>query len=425
MASCPMSADTIRLLDHATQSCPYDAYKELRDNAPVFKDPDTGYYVITRFDDVRNIIRDSKTYTSVPMPESTEFFAMGARTAKAAALFEEKGWAPAPNLLFRDGLEHKQLRKVYDDAFRAGKVKELDVVVEETAYRLIDEMIAAGNQTDWVRALAVPLPLIIIGKQMGAKEEDIWRIKEWTEAFFHRIGLMLPEEEDRAAIEKEIEGQHYFQPIFEDLRKNPDDTVLSYLVNTVIEGWGRTMNDNELHTEMMADTFVGGSETTTNALAAGVMLLIKNPDAWDKLKRDQDKYLRTFVEEVLRLESPVQGLYRFPLEDVELHGVKIPKGATLNVRYAAGNRDERVFENPDSLDLERKRAGAHLAFGMGNHHCLGAPLARRELHWGFKALLDRIAEIKFAPQQGELEYHPHYLLRAMKSLHIEFVPEAK
>lgn len=423
MASCPMSPETIRLLDHETQSCPYDAYKELRDNAPVFVDPDTGYYVITRFDDVRNIIRNSATYTSVPLPESAEFFAMGARTAKAVELFEEKGWAPAPNLLFRDGLEHKQLRKVFDNAFRAGKVKQLDTVVEETAYRLVDDMIADGPQADWVRALAVPLPLIVIGKQMGAKEEDIWRIKEWTEAFFHRIGLMLPEEDDRAAIEKEIEGQHYFQPIFEELRKNPNETVLSDLVNTVIEGWGRTLNDNELHTEMMADTFVGGSETTTNALAAGVMLLIKNPDAWDKLKADQDKYLRTFIEEVLRLESPVQGLYRFALEDVELHGVKIPKGATLNVRYAAGNRDERAFENPDSLDLDRKRAGAHLAFGMGNHHCLGAPLARRELHWGFKALLDRVSEIKFAPQQGELEYHPHYLLRAMKSLHIEFVPE--
>ncbi|MEM7569212.1 MAG: cytochrome P450 [Pseudomonadota bacterium] len=422
MSGCPVSGN-IRLLDVDTQRCPYAAYKDLRDNAPVYQDPDTGYYVVTRFEDVRDIIKDSETYTSAPMPESAEFFAMGARTERAMAIFEEKGWTPAPNLLFRDGLEHKQMRKMFDDAFRAGKVKQLDPSVEETAYRLIDDMIAQGSSADWVRALAVPLPLIIIGKQMGAKEEDIWRIKEWTEAFFHRIGLMLPEEDDKAAIEKEIEGQHYFQPIFEELRKNPNETVLSDLVNTVIEGWGRTLTDNELHTEMMADTFVGGSETTTNALAAGVMLLIENPDVWAKLKADQDKYLRTFIEEVLRLESPVQGLYRFARKDVELHGVKLPKGATLNVRYAAGNRDEREFANPEKIDLDRKRAGAHLAFGMGNHHCLGAPLARRELYWGFKALLDRVAEIKYAPEQGQVDYHPHYLLRAMKSLHIQFVPE--
>ena len=422
MSGCPVSGD-IKLLDYETQRCPYGVYDTLREEAPVYKDPDTGYYVITRFDDVRDIIRDTDTYTSAPLPESAEFYAMGARTAKAVGIFEERGWAPAPNLLFRDGLEHKQMRKMFDDAFRASKIKDLDPAVEETSYRLIREMLEGGNKADWVRAFAVPLPLLIIGKQMGARQEDIWRIKEWTEAFFHRIGLMLPEEEDLAAIEKELEAQHYFQPIFEELRKNPNETLLSDLVNTVVEGWGRTLNDNELHTEMMADTFVGGSETTTNALAAGVMLLIENPDVWEQLKSDPDKYLRTFIEEVLRLESPVQGLYRFALKDVELHGVKVPKGSTLNVRYAAGNRDARMFPNPDKIDLERKKAGAHLAFGMGNHHCLGAPLARRELYWGFKAFTDHIKEVKYAPEQGELEYHPHYLLRALKSLHIEYVPE--
>ncbi|MEM9880204.1 MAG: cytochrome P450 [Pseudomonadota bacterium] len=422
MSSCPATRG-IHFLDHETQSCPYEAYRDLRENAPVYKDPDTGYYVITRFDDVRRILKDSENYTSAPLPESAEFFAMGARTAKAVSIFEERGWAPAPNLLFRDGVEHKQMRKMFDDAFRAGKIKELDPAVEETSYRLIHEMLACGNKADWVRAFAVPMPLLIIGKQMGARPEDIWRIKEWTEAFFHRIGLMLPEEEDLAAIEKELEAQHYFQPIFEELRKNPNETLLSDLVNTVVEGWGRTLNDNELHTEMMADTFVGGSETTTNALGAGVMLLIENPDVWEQLKSDPDKYLRTFIEEVLRLESPVQGLYRFAREDVTLHGVHIPKGSTLNVRYAAGNRDESVFEEPDKINLDRKKAGAHLAFGMGAHHCLGAPLARRELYWGFKAFTDHIAEVRYAPEQGTPEYHPHYLLRALKSLHIGYVPE--
>lgn len=425
MSGCPVSG-TVHFLDYETQKCPYDAYKDLRDNAPVYKDPDTGYYVITRFDDVRDIIKDNDTYGNSPLPESHEFFSMGARTAKAIQIFEEKGWTPAMTLSFRDEPEHKQMRAMFDAAFRAGKIKLLDPFVEETSYRLIDEMIEGGNRADWVRAFAVPMPLLIIGKQMGARQDDIWRIKEWTEAFFHRIGLMLPEEEDRAAIEKEIEAQHYFQPIFEELRENPNETLLSDLVNTVVEGWGRTLTDNELHSEMMADTFVGGSETTTNALAAGILLLIKNPDVWKQLKSDPEKYIRPFLEEVLRLESPVQGLYRFARKDIELHGIQIPKGSTLNVRYAAGNRDDREFENPEKLDLDRKRPGAHLAFGMGAHHCLGAPLARRELYWGFKAFTDRIADVRFGPDQDpdDLEYHPHYLLRALKSLHIEYDLEA-
>lgn len=422
MASCPMSPDNIRLLDYETQRCPYDSYDVLRDEAPVFQDPDTGYYVVTRFEDVRNIIRDSDTFGNSPLPESGAFFEV-TRAMKSADVFEKRGWAPAPTLSFRDAPEHKQMRAMFDDAFRAGKVKKLDPFVEETSYKLMDAIVKGPDQVDWVRAFAVPMPLLIIGKQMGARDEDIWRIKDWTEAFFHRIGLMLPEDQDDEMVEKVLEAQHYFQPIFEDLRENPNDTLLSDLVNKVVEGWGRTLNDNELHAEMMADTFVGGSETTTNALAAGVLLLIKNPDVWAQLKSDTDKYLRPFIEEVLRLESPVQGLYRFARQDVEMHGVKIPKGATLNVRYAAGNRDPRQFENPDKIDLDRKNPGAHLSFGMGQHHCLGAPLARRELHWGFKAFTDAIKEVRFAPDQEELEYHPHYLLRALKSLKIEFVRE--
>ena len=205
--------------------------------------------------------------------------------------------------------------------------------------------------------MAVPLPLIIIGQQVGVPEEDIWQIKTWTDAWVQRLGMMQTEDEERWSVEQEIEAQHYFQPIFERLRKQPDDTLLSELVNRVIPEWGRPLNDNELHAEMMADTFVGGSETTTNAIAYGVKLLIEQPEVWVQLKSDPDKYLRTFCEEVLRLEGPVQGLLRWAANDFELHGVTIPKGATVNVRYAAANRDSREFECPGEVNLERENRG--------------------------------------------------------------------
>lgn len=422
MSAVSESNNKIRLLDSQIQQCPYSAYQTLRDDAPVYCDPDTGFYVVSRYDDVRMILRDNDTFGNVPLAESEDFIDQGTRNAKALKIFEEKGWVPAPTLGFRDEPEHKQMRSVFDRAFRPARVKELEDFIRDVANRLVDDFIENGS-CDWVREYAIPMPLIIIGHQMGAREEDIWRIKEWTEAFFHRIGLMLPEEEDRAAIEKEIEAQHYFQPIFEELREKPNGSVLSDLVNTVIEEWGRPLTDNELHAEMMADTFVGGSETTTNALAAGIMLLVQNPDVWGQLKSDPEKYLKPFIEEVLRLESPVQGLYRFARKDFELHGVKIKKGATLNIRFAAGNRDDRKFIEPEKINLDRKTPGAHLAFGMGKHHCLGAPLARSELYWGFKSVVDRIATLRFAPEQREFEYHPHYLLRALKSLKIEFTPE--
>ncbi|MEP1593228.1 MAG: cytochrome P450, partial [Halieaceae bacterium] len=181
-------------------------------------------------------------------------------------------------------------------------------------------------------------------------------------------------------------------------------------------------NDNELHAEMMADTFVGGSETTTNAISAGVKLLIENKNIWDQLKSDSDAYLKNFIEEVLRLESPVQSLMRATATDVEIGGTMIPAGSLINIRYAAANRDERRFDNATDIDLERKNAGGHMAFGSGKHHCLGAPLARRELFWSFTALLDRVDEMWFAESKNTFEYHPHYLLRSLKELHIEFRP---
>jgi len=259
---------------------------------------------------------------------------------------------------------------------------------------------------------------------MGIPTEDMPQIKQWTDAWVQRMGLMLNREQRIWSAEQEIEAQHYFQAKFEQLRREPEDNLLSDLVNNEVAEWGRPLTDQELHTEMMADLFVGGSETSTNALSGGVMLLIQNPDVWQTVKSDPDKYLENLVEEVLRLESPVQGLLRLVLEDVELHGVAIPKGSVIKLGYGSGNRDERRFNCPNQFDLEREQPRTHLTFGVGSHHCLGAPLARRELYFGFKALVDRLDEMRFVEGANDFRFHPNYFLRAIKELHIEFTPTA-
>jgi cytochrome P450 len=410
----------VNLFDAETQQCPYSAYQSLRDQAPAYQCPATGMYVITRFEDVRRVLTDTECFTN-EISYLTDATEPSPRARRVLDTFEREGWVPAKTLNGRDDPDHKAVRAVFNGAFRPRKIEELDSEVKDLAYRLIDDFIEDG-QCEWVRQFAIPLPLLIIGRQMGANPDDIWKIKTWTEAFFHRISLMQSEADELASVRKEIEAQHYFQPIFEALRENPDDSLLSVLVNTVIEEWGRPMNDNELHAEMMADTFVGGSETTTNAISAGVKLLIEQPGIWDKLKSKPDRYLKNFVEEVLRLESPVQSLMRATARDVELGGTLIPAGSLINIRYAAANRDERRFENPEVIDLERKNPGGHMAFGSGKHHCLGAPLARRELTWSFRALLDRVDAMWFAEGKNDFRYHPHYLLRSLKELHIEFRP---
>jgi cytochrome P450 len=415
----------INLFDPELQQCPYEAYKTLRDEAPVYNIPGTPIWVISRYDHVREVLMDPQRFPSTAKNELMRASPTDVeRGRKVAERFREKGWLPAATLAGRDDPGHKQMRAMFNEAFKPSRIKQIDPLVETLAYDLIDDFIEDGH-CEWVRQFCVPLPLFIIGEQMGAKREDMWQIKSWTDAFFHRISLMLPEDRHLEMVDREIEAQHYFQPLFEQLREKPDGSLLSVLVNTVIDGWGRPLNDNELHAEMMADTFVGGSETTTNALAAGMKLLIENKDVWTKLKSDPDKYMRTFVEEVVRLESPVQSLMRFTHEDVELDGVTIPAGAVINVRYAAANRDERFFECPEKLDLDRPKAGAHMGFGSGVHHCLGAPLARRELIWGFTAAVDRFEDMHFAERKNDFSYHPHFLLRSLKELHITFEPKKR
>jgi len=420
-----MNTPVINLFDPALQQCPYEAYKTLRDEAPVYNIPGTPIWVISRYDHVREVLLDPQRFPSTAKNELMRVTPTDLeRGRKVTERFKERGWVPAATLAGRDDPNHKQMRAMFNEAFKPSRIKDIDPLVERLAYDLIDDFLDKG-ECEWVRQFCVPLPLFIIGEQMGARREDMWMIKGWTDAFFHRISMMLPEDKHLEMVDREIEAQHYFQPLFEQLREKPDGSLLSVLVNTVIEGWGRPLNDNELHAEMMADTFVGGSETTTNALAAGMKLLIENKDVWAKLKSDPDKYMRTFVEEVVRLESPVQSLMRFTHEDVELDGVTIPAGAVINVRYGAANRDERFFECPEKLDLDRPKAGAHMGFGSGVHHCLGAPLARRELIWGFTAVVDRFEDMDFAPGKNDFSYHPHFLLRSLKELHITFEPRKR
>lgn len=411
---CPVAH--IDFFEPSVNDCPYPAYRTMREEAPVWFDERTKMFIVTRYDDVKTILRDTERFVNA-RPKIRP----GRRSELMISLYEEKGWLPGPTLAGRDDPNHKEMRGLFNHAFRPKKIAALEPQLEALSFRLIDDFLDDGR-CDWVKQFAVPLPLIMIGMQMGADEADIWRIKAWTDAWVQRLGLMQTEEEAIWSTEMEIEAQHYFQPIFERLRKQPDDSLLSDLVNNEIPEWGRTLTDNELHAEMMADTFVGGSETSTNAISAGVRLLIENPDQWDKLKSDPDTFVPVMVEEVLRLESPVQRLTRTTAVDVEIQGVAIPKGSTVSLAYASANRDDREFERPAEFDLERTDSRNHLAFGFGIHHCLGATLARRELQHSFNAVVTRFDEMWFIEGENDFSIAPNYHLRALNHLNIGFTP---
>jgi cytochrome P450 len=163
---------------------------------------------------------------------------------------------------------------------------------------------------------------------------------------------------------------------------------------------------------------VGGHETATSALASGLMLLIQNPKVESELRRDPS-LIKNFVEEALRLESPSQGFFRYAVADGEVAGVVIPKGSMVHVRFAAANRDPDQFPNPNEIDLARPNAGAHMAFSQGEHHCVGAPLARLELGLAFEGLLETFDHFELQPRTT-LRHLPGLALRTLEALPIRY-----
>ena len=170
---------------------------------------------------------------------------------------------------------------------------------------------------------------------------------------------------------------------------------------------------------MIDHLYIGGNETTTFALTSGLWMLIENPDLQTYLA-DNPQKITTFVEEVLRLESPTQGMDRHTIEEVELSGISIPKGAHIHMRYAAANRDENQFACPADIDLDRKNASKHLAFSIGETHCPGAGLTRLEQNIATNLLLARMENFKFAEGKNSFQHHMNFTLRSFKDLHVTF-----
>jgi cytochrome P450 len=410
----------LTFMDPDIIECPYPTYDKVLEENPVFLDPVGQFYVISRYEDVRNALLDPELFASGDFISKLRDNVQSQRAERATEQFAERGWVPRPSVLMLPSERHRNVRKVFERALRAGRIKEIDPLMRDTAYDLV-EGFASDGQCDIVQQFAVPFPLIVITTQAGAPKEDIWKIKAWTDAWINRLGMMLTDDEDAHAVEMEIEAQHYFKKIIDRLRAAPDETVLSDLVNTPMDT-GETLTDSELFTHLIADTFVAGSETTTNAISAGIMLLCQNQDWYDKLQTDQEKYLRPFVEEVLRIESPVQGLFRMAARDIQLHGVTIPEGSVIQLRYGAANRDHRHFGCPAEFNPDRESPGSHLAFGSGIHHCVGAPFARRELYWAFKAFLDRVEGLRLTEGKNDFRHMPSIMHRALERLYVSFEP---
>lgn len=420
----PAEVADIQLFDIPTLKNPYDAYQKLRDHAPVYFVPGMNVHVITRYDLLREATMDTETFSSkfdqFLGTAQIMMFEAAPDDIKAELIRINGEMTPIPpTMLTLDEPEHTKYRSLVSKLFVAGQIKKMEPYVQSIIDDAIEGFVDAPGEVDFMEAFAFPVPLRIIADRLGIPPEDreFFNDAATAAAAGLRLSPVTPEEMVRRA-QLGLDLQKLLIGLVEARRKEPLDDMITILANSKLEDEDRHLTHGEC-LSVLNQFLVAGHETTTSTFGWGMLLLCRNPEVQDRIRGDA-KAVRVFVEEALRLESPVQGLPRVVTRDTELGGYKLSAGDMVMLRYGAANRDERQFADPDVVNVERAKAGQQLAFGSGVHHCIGAPLARQELNLGFPALLRRMGNFRLAPGHPDPEAEPSFILRNLPELYVEF-----
>jgi cytochrome P450 len=402
------------LMDHAVQSDPYDFHALLHEHCPVYRMPETGFYVVTRYDDLRKVLLDTGSFSnSLPSRRALK----GDLGDLYEQLVAERGWRHVDTLQSIDPPAHARYRKVLDAVFATRRMNAMKPHVEEVSAGLIDSWIGDG-ECDFNAQYAMKLPGIITAEQMGLPREDIETFKRWADNLLIVAATPQSEAEVRRSAETTLEMQHFIAVELEKRRTAPGEDMLSALVHAHGDDGEAPLSMEELQS-VMGQLIAGGYETVQSALAHGMWQLVRHPGLLGRLRGDPAA-IKRFCEEVIRMESPVQSLMRRATRDVEVGGTLIPEGSLVLARYGAANRDPAKFACPHAFDTDRANVGAHLAYGSGVHFCVGAILARLEMNVAFTQLTDRLEQVELARAMPDPVHRQSLHWLPMKELPIRF-----
>jgi len=385
---------------------PYPVYGELRERAPVLYHEPTDHYLISRYADVDAALRDrrfGRTYLHVASHEE-----MGRPTPPP--LQDPFWWLINNGILDMEPPQHTRVRRLVSKAFTPRMVDSLRPKVREITDALIDR-VAGSGEFDLIAEIAEPLPVTVIAEMLGVPESDRHLLRPWSAEICLMYELNPSSDYQRRAAAASAEFTDYLRALARERRASPGPDLISRLALAVDEG--ERLTEGELIGTCVL-LLNAGHEATVNATGIGWWSLFRNPDQLGRLRGDPEALLPTAIEEVLRYDTPGQMFERWVLEDVELHGVRIPRGAELGILYGSANRDPAVFEQPDDLDVAR-RPNEHITFGAGIHFCLGAPLARVEMQTSFGAILRRMPNLEVVEEPA---WKPNYVIRGLRALRV-------
>ncbi|MER5641700.1 cytochrome P450 [Kitasatospora sp. NPDC002227] len=386
---------------------PYQAYAALREQAPVVRYEPTGQWLVSRYADVSALLRDrrlGRVYTHrfshaefgrpEPDPAHEPFHTLNGN-----------------GLLDLEGPDHTRIRRLVSKVFTPRTVEALRPTVAGSAGELVDRLLAAGGG-DLIAEVAEPLPVAVIAELLGVPETDRGLLRPWSAAITGMFELNPSPETARLAVAASVEFSDYLRELIARRRSAPGPDLLSELVQAHDEG--EALSEQELVSTCVL-LLNAGHEATVNTTGNGWWALLRNPGELARLRGAVDELLPTAVEELMRYDTPLQLFERWVLDDIEIGGVTVPRGAELALLFGSANRDPARFTDPDTLDLGRTD-NPHISFGAGIHFCLGAPLARMELTESFGALLRRAPGLRLV---REPSWQPGYVIRGLTELVVE------
>jgi cytochrome P450 len=391
-----------RLFGPGMLADPYPSYARLRSTDPVHWADQFGGWVLTRYADVTAVLRSPNASAE---RTATDRQGVG---AEFRALYEVR----SHSMLNADPPRHTRLRLLVNKAFTPRTVEGLAPFVRSFVDETLGKAQARGRM-DVMADLAFPLPATVIAEMLGVPPEDRDRFKRWSDESTAVVGNLpsnLSPDVLRKALAATEELQAYFRGIIAQRRAEPRDDLLSALVKAQEEG------DRLSDEELLANSVLllnAGHETTTNLIGNGTLALLRHPDQLRRL-RESPSLIPSAVEELLRYDSPVQFTTRVLKADMELGGKVMRAGQMVLLLLGAANRDPEQFSDPDRLDVGRPD-NKHLAFGLGSHFCLGAPLARLEGRLVFEALLRRTPDLRL---DGPPRYRENFNLRGLEPLQV-------
>ncbi len=355
----------------------YDTYRRLRNEAPVYYSAKWDFWALTRYDDVAPATKDHETYSS----------------AKGATLDMVKAHddaIPVPKVIISmDPPEHEKMRKLVSKVFTPRAIAALEDMVREKVYECLDALDPSGF--DIVADFSALFPNEVITTMLGVPKEDRDQIRLWLDLLLERHPGEIAT--TKQGYEASINTGIYYYNLIQQRRAAPRDDMISRLIDTEIERDGVVEKLTDVDISGFATMLGGaGAETVTKLIGNAMVAFADFPDQWRKLRDDRSK-VPAAVEELLRYEAPSQYQIRTATRDVTYYGTTIPAGSAVLLVTGSATRDERMFDDPDRLDVDRERKmGFNLAFGYGVHSCLGAALARMESRIALEALLDLIPE---------------------------------